>query len=182
MAGFTTTALEGDFLDRLPEIVRACGRRPVGKVRQFADWTFAKPFADSPSHLAAAVSGAWTVLVDKDEVTDYLCFHPAVCASLASRFRVRLVSAYASSVTGNCLYRVHNRGGARHRSVVVFQGEVVEDMGKRLPGEDADDLDRHGVLSVLDVLALIGLDIQDGVETSTACAVLRLAPERGKRS
>jgi hypothetical protein len=167
MSSFITAALEGDFLDRLPEIARACGRRPVGKVKRFRCWAATMPFSRRPNHLTAAISGGWTVLVDDWELTDYLFDHAEVCADLAARYRVRLVSAFAQSVSGGCGYRLHNRAGARSRSVAVLQGEVLEDMGKPVPGEDAANLELHDMYSVLEVLELIGLDIADGVEVST---------------
>jgi hypothetical protein len=176
MPSFITAALEGDFLDRLPEIVRACGRQPVGEVQRFAAWASAASFARRPNHLAAAISGGWTVLVDNWELTDYLFDHPEACAALARQYRTRVVSAYAQSVSGGCAYRVHNRRGARSRSVAVLQHEVLEDLGKPLPGEDTADLERHDMYSVLDVLGLIGLDVADDVEASPRCAVLQLAP------
>jgi hypothetical protein len=181
MSSFITAALEGDFLDRLPEIAQVCGRWPVGKVERFTNWASAAPFSCRPNHLAAAISGGWTVLVDDWELTDYLFENPKVCADLTARYRARLVSAFAQSVSGCCGYRLHNRGGARSRSVAVLQGEVLENLGKPLPGEDAANLEQHDMDSVLDVLGLIGLDIADGVEASTRCAVLRLSSKRDER-
>jgi hypothetical protein len=42
--------LEGDFLDLLPEIVRARGRQPVGEVQHFTGWASAAPFARRKNH------------------------------------------------------------------------------------------------------------------------------------
>jgi hypothetical protein len=176
MASFIVAALEGDFLDHLPEIARACRRRPVGEVQYFADWPSAAPLARRPNSLSAAISGAWTVLGDDSELTDYLFGHPKVCAALASRYRTRVVSAFAQSVSACCGYRVHTPRSVR--SVAVLQNEVLEDLGDPLPGEDTDDLERHGMYSVLAVLGLIGLDVADGVEASVRCAVLQLAPQQ----
>jgi hypothetical protein len=178
MSSFVTTAFEGDFLERLPELVRDCGRRPVGDVQLFTNWAFAAPFARRKNYLAAALSGAWTVLVDDWELTDYLFEHSEVCTALEARYHIRVASAYAQSVSGCCGYRVYQ--GRSVRSVVVYQDEVLENLGKPLPGEDTTDLEQHDMYSVLDVLGLIGLDIADGVENSVRCAVLQLAPKRGK--
>ena len=100
--------------------------------------------------------------------------------ALVSRYRTRVVSAFAHSVSGGCGYRVHTPQGVR--SVVVLQHEVLEALGDPLPSEDTADLEGHEMYSVLDVLGLIGLDVADGVEASVRCAVLQLAPERAKRS
>ncbi|VTR96502.1 unnamed protein product [Gemmata massiliana] len=180
MPSFVAVALEGDFLERLPEIARACGCEPVGTVQLFTNWTSVAPFARRTDYLTAAISGKWTVLMDDWNVTDYLFDHPEVCADLAKRYRVRVASAFAQSVSGGCGYRVHNRSGARARSVAVLQDEVLENLGKPLPGEDTSDLEQHDMFSVLDVLGLIGLDVADGVEASTRCAMLQLASKSGQ--
>jgi hypothetical protein len=174
VSSFIAAALEGDLLDCLPEIARACGRVPVGEVQHFPDWGPVAPLSRRTDYLAAAISGGWTVLVDDWNVTLQLFDHPEVCADLAKRYRVRVVSAFAQSVSGACGYRVHNGTGARSRSVAVLQDQVLEDLGKPLPGENAEHLEEHDVHSVLEVLGLIGLDLADGVEASTRCAVLRL--------
>jgi hypothetical protein len=180
VASFFTAALEGDFRDRLTDIVRACGRRPVGEVLPFADWGSVAPLVARPNHLGAAVSGRWTVLVDDGEMTADLFDNPEVGAALAARYATRVVCAFAHSVTGGCGYRVHTPAGTR--SVVVDESGVVENEGEPLPGEDTADLDKHDMYSVLDVLGLVGLDVADGVEASVQCAALQLAPKRAKRS
>jgi hypothetical protein len=180
VSSFAAAALEGDFCDRLAEIARACGRRLVGDVQQFDGWGPVAPLASRPNHLAAAVSGNWTVLVDDWEVTAHLFDRPEVATGLAARYGTRVVGAFAHSVTGGCGYRVHTPAGSR--AVVIDQDRVVEDAGEPLPGEDTTDLHQHDMYSVLDVLALLGLDVADGVEASTRCAIVRLAPRRGKRT
>src|SRR5262249_9802302 len=152
----------------------------VGEVQRFDGWASVAPFASRPNYLAAAVSGNWTVLVDDWEVTAHLFDHPEVAAALAARYGTRVVSAFAHSVTGGRGERDH--GAAGTRSVVIDQNRVVEDAGEALPGEDTADLHKHDMYSVLDVLALLGLDVADGVEASRRCAVVQLAPKRGKRS
>jgi hypothetical protein len=174
MAGFMVAALEGDFLDRLPEIVRACRRRPVGEVEYFADRGSAASLARSPNHLVASISGAWTVLGSDEDLTGYLFDHPKVCATLASRYRTRVVSAFAHSVSCACGYRVYAPRCVR--SVAVLQHEVLEDLGDPLPGENTANVEDHGMYSVLAVLGLIGLDLADAVESSVRHAVLQLAP------
>lgn len=182
MSSFIAAALEGDFVDRLPELLQACGRRPVGKVRLFADWASASPFSQRTNYLAVAISGGWTVLLDDWNLTNYLFDTPDVCAALAKRYRTRVVAAFGQSVSGSCGYRVHNRGGARSRSVAVLEGELIEDLGKPLPGEDVADLELHDTFSVLSVLNLIGLDVEEGVESAARSAVIRHAPAAKKSS
>jgi hypothetical protein len=179
-AKFVAVALEGDFCDRLAEIARACGARPVGKVRLFTDWNSVAPFAAQKGYLGAACSGGWTVLVDDWELTAYVFDHPRVGAGLALRYRTRVVSAFGHSVTGDCGFRVHWPGGAR--SVLVTPEGVAENEGGPVPGEEPVDANEYNEYSVLGTLALLGLDIVDGVESSTRCALLRLAKKRGKRA
>lgn len=178
MASFFTAALEGDFRDQLADIVRACGRRPVGEVRLFSDWASVAPLAARKNHLAAACSGGWTVLVDDGEMTADVFDHPAAGAALAARYSTRVVSAFGHTVAGGCGFRVYTPAGAR--SVVVDQDGVVEDEGEPIPGEDTAHLAKHDMYSVLDTLGLLGLDLADGVESSTRCALVRLAPKRGR--
>jgi hypothetical protein len=179
MAGFCVAAIEGDYCHRLAEIARACKRRHVGKARLLTAWASAAPFARQENFLAAARSGDWTVLIDEGALTCYLFDNPEVGPTLASRFGTRVVAAFAYCVMGSCGYRVHSAAGTR--SVVVDQDGVVEDHGEPIPGEDTTDLHLHDMYSVLDILGLLGLDVEDGVESSTRCAVLQLAPKRVKK-
>ena len=178
MASFFAAALEGDFRDRLADVVRACGRRPVGEVRLFNDWASVAPLAVRKNHLAAACSGGWTVLVDDGEMTADLFDNPEAGAALSARYVTRVVSAFGQTVAGGCGFRAHTPAGTR--SVVVDHDGVVEDEGEPLPGEDTTDLDKHDMYSVLDTLGLLGLDFADGVESSTRCALVRLAPKGRK--
>ena len=180
MLSFIAAALEGDFLDSLPEIVGACGRRSVGKVQYFTDWATASSLGYCEDHLAAAFSGTWTVLVDDEVVSEYLFDNPTVGAALATRYGTRVVSAFAHSVAGICGYRVHTPTGSR--SVVINNGIVEADEGEPLPGEDTANLDKHWMWSVLDVLKLVGLDVADGVVASTRCVVVQLAPKRAEQA
>jgi hypothetical protein len=173
-------ALEGDYRDCLAEIARTCGRRPAGKVRLFSDWSSVAPFAARKGYLGAACSGAWTVLVDDWDVTADIFDRPEVGAALASRYHTRVVSAFGHSVIGECGFRVHTPGGTR--SVLVTPEGVVEDEGEPIPGEEPVDPEEYNEHSVLGVLELLGLDIADGVESSTRCALLQLATRRSKRT
>ena len=64
----------------------------------------------------------------------------------------------------------------------TITGRIMDDQGEPLPGEDTANLDKHWMWSVLDVLKSVGLDVADGVVTSTRCAVVQLAPERAERA
>ncbi len=180
MASFFAAALEGDFHDRLAEIAQACGRRPVGTIQSFADWSSVAALAVQKNHLASARSGKWTILVDDGEFTADLFDNTEIGAALAVRYGTRVVCAFGHTVAGSCGYRVHTPAGTR--SVVIDQEGVIENDGMPLPGEDTTDLDQHDMYSVLDILGLLGLDIVDGVESSTQCALVQLAPKRGKRA
>jgi hypothetical protein len=180
MASLMTAAIEGDFRDRLPEIARALGRRPLGGVQPFPDWASVASLAAQPNYLGAVCSGAWTVLADDGELTAELFDNPEMGATLASRYSTRVVGAFGFTVTGGCGFRVHSPTGTR--SVLVDQHGVVENEGEPIPGEVSTDLDKHDMYSVLDILSLLGLDIADGVERSTQCALVMLAPKRKKRS
>jgi hypothetical protein len=176
---FVAVALEGDFRDQLAEIAQACGRRPVGKVRIFTDWSSVAPFVRQKGYLGAACSANWTVLVDDWELTAYIFDHPEIGETLANQYRTRVVSAFGHSVTGECGYRVHTPGAIR--SVLVTAEGVIEEEGEPIPGEDPIDPEEFSEDSVLASLELLGLDIADGVESSTRCALLQLTKKRGKR-
>jgi hypothetical protein len=118
-------------------------------------------------------------LVDDGAFTADLFDQPEVGEALARQYDTRVASAFGCSAIGSCGYRVHSPAGTR--SVVVDVDGVVEDEGEPLPGEVTDDIDQHDMYSVLDTLALLELDVEEGVESSTRCAVLRLAPKRGRR-
>ncbi len=179
-AKFVAVALEGDFRDQLAEIARACGRRPVGDVRLFTDWSSVAPFVAQKGYLGAARSGPWTVLVDDWEVTAHIFDNPEIGADLASRYGTRVVSAFGHCVTGDFGFRIHTPSDTR--SVLVTQGGVIEDEGVPIPGEEPVDPEEYNEYSVLGTLELLGLDIADGVESSTSCALLQLAKKRGKRA
>ena len=180
MASFSAAALEGDYCENLLEIAKACGRRPVGQVLHFSSWPEVAPLAESPNHLAAALSGGWTVLIDDHYVTAHLFDNPVIGATFAARYGTRFVSAFAYSVTGWCGYRVHTPTGTR--SVMLDEFGIVENEGDPLPGEDTSDIDKHEMYSILDLLGTLGLDVGEGVEASTKCAVVRLAAKRIRRS
>jgi hypothetical protein len=177
---FVAVALEGDFRDQLADIARVCGRRPLGNVRSFAKWKAVAPFIARSGYLGAACSGPWTVLVDDWEVTAQIFDNPGIGEELATRYGTRVVSAFGHSVTGDCGFRVHTPSCTR--AVLVTPEGVIEDEGEPIPGEDPVDPEEYNEDSVLAALELLGLDIADGVETSTRCALLRLAKKRGKRA
>ena len=175
MAKFLAVALEGDLLDSLDELVRACGKEPIGEVRLFAAWASVSPLVTQKGYLGAARSGDWTVLVDDGSVTGPIFDDVELGARLARRYATRVVSAYGSSVSGFCGYRVHTPGGLR--SVLVGQERVVEDEGEPIPGEEPLDPDTFNEYSVPGTLELLGLDIADGVESSGRCALVQFATE-----
>jgi hypothetical protein len=141
----------------------------------FADWASVSPFVNQKGYVGAARSGGWTVLVDDGSVTGRIFDEVDLGARLADKYATRVVSAYGSSVTGFCGFRVHMPGGIR--SVLVDQDGLVEDEGEPIPGEEPVDPETFDEYSVLDTLELLGLDIADGVETSGRCALLQFATE-----
>ena len=171
---FLTVALEGDFLNSLPELVRACGKEPIGPVQLFADWASVSPFVNQKGYLGAALSGRWTVLVDDGSVTGPIFADADLGARLADQYASRVVSAYGSSVSGFYGFRVHTPGGLR--SVLVDHIGVAENEGEPIPGEKPVDPKTFNEYSVLDTLKLLGLDIADGVESANRCALLRCEP------
>jgi hypothetical protein len=105
-------------------------------------------------------------------VTAAIFTDPALGAALAVRYSTRCVIAFYHSVTDAGGFWVHSPDGTR--SVLVDQEGVVEE-GKSILGEEPYDLEEFNEYSVLGALELLGLDLLDGVEASTRCALLRLA-------
>jgi hypothetical protein len=175
-AKFLAVALEGNLLDRLDELVRACGKGPIGEVQFFTEWASVAPFVERKGHLGAARSGGWTCLVDDGSVTGLIFDDVDLGARLAGEYATRVVSAYGNSVSGCCGFRVHTPGGLR--SVLVDQDRLVEDEGEPIPGEEPVDPETFNEYSVLDTLELLGLDIADGVESSRQCALVQFATEQ----
>lgn len=173
VAKFLAVALEGDILDCLDGLVRACGKEPIGKVRFFNEWASVSPFVNQTGYLGAARSGGWTVLADDSSVCGRIFDDVDLGSRLAHQYATRVVSAYGSSVSGFCGFRVHTPGGLR--SVLVDQNRLVEDEGDPIPGEEPVDPETFNEYSVLDILELLGLDIADGVESSSRCALLQFA-------
>jgi hypothetical protein len=178
VAKFLVVALEGDLLTRLDGLVRACGKEPIGEARLFTDWASVSPFVNQNGYLGAARSGNWTVLVDDGSVTGPIFDDVDLGSRLADEFATRVVSAYGSSVSGFCGFRVHIPGGGL-RSVLVDQNGLVADEGEPIPGEEPVDPDTFNEYSVLDTLELLGLDIADGVESASRCALLQFTIEPG---
>jgi hypothetical protein len=179
MGRFVVAAMEGDFCDRLADVARACGRRPAAAAQLFAGWPTDPPLPDRKDELAAAVSGAWTVLVDDWGVTADLFDKPKLGAALAARYGTRVVAAFADDATGECGYRLYSPGSVR--GVLVTPEGVAEDVGVPFPGEGPVDPEANDRESVLDTLWLLGVDAEDGFEASTRCAIVRLVPKRGRR-
>ena len=175
MPKFIAVALEGDFCSRLDKIVRACGRQPVGKVRMLGDSSSVAPLVRQPGHIAAVRSGDWTILIDDWDLTSDLFDNPAIGTKIASLYKTRVVSAFGVSTTGDFGYRVHGPDGLR--SVLINEQGTVLDEGEPMPGEDPIEPDDFSEESVLSVLDLLGIDIADGVELSTQCALVELSPK-----
>ena len=178
MGRFVVAAMEGDFCDRLADVARACGRRPAGAVQLFAGWPTDPPLPERKDELAAAASGAWTILADEWGVTAELFDKPKLGAALAARFGTRVVAAFADDATGECGYRLYSPDGVR--GVLVTPEGVAEDVGVPFHGEGPVDPEANDRESVLDILRRLGIDVEDGFEASTRCAVVRLAPKRGR--
>jgi hypothetical protein len=175
MAKFILVALEGDYCDRLDEIALACGRRLVGNIRFFSDWSSVAPFARQKGYLAAVRSGDWTILMDDWDLTAKIFDAPAAGAAIASTYSTRVVCALGHSVTGDFGFQVHMPGHSR--SVLVTADGLLEDEGEPLPGEEPIDPDEFNENDVLNILDSLGVDIADGVETSSQSALLELSPK-----
>ena len=173
-AKFLAAAFEGDFCDRLALIATAFGQKPMGEARVFPTWDSVAPYVADGEYATAAVSGAWTVVLDYEGSIAGAAFRdPDLATAFATRHSTRVVLAYGNSVSGMYGFRVHSPDMSR--AVLVDQDEVVEDEGQRLPGEDPVIADEYNEESVLHALSLLGIDLIDGVESASRAALLQLA-------
>jgi len=170
MGRFLIAAIEGEHVHRLDEIVRALGKVPRAPCASFGNWSLAAPYVDEPSSLVAVKSGDWTILCDDTTLTGAIFDSISLGESLAQKLRSRVVSALGDNTACAYGYRVYSFGGTR----AVFVHETIEqNSGKPIPGEPEVSLDDYNEESVLELLQLLGIDIQDGVESSTKAAVIR---------
>jgi hypothetical protein len=163
MARFLIAALEGDMRDRLSEIVRACGKKPLGPVQVFPDWNSISAHVQKTGGLMAACSGGWTILDDPgllDTIPGAIFEDSQLGAALARRINGRVVAAIGEDTM--CVYgfRVYSLQGTR---AVLVSNRGCQEMGDPMPGESRVDWAHANEEDVLLVLQSLGIDIEDGV-------------------
>jgi hypothetical protein len=104
MSTFYVAAVEGDWCERLDEVVRAWGKNPVGGVQLFDDWGSVSSRSAKKGCLVAARSGGWTVLTQDDLVFDLL--DDRIMAAMHARLGTRVVVAFADDTCGQLGFRL----------------------------------------------------------------------------
>ncbi len=173
MGRFLFAAIEGDYVQRLDQIVRALGKVPTGPALHFQDWASAASYVDSPNAIVAVQSGDWTILCDDTTLTGSLFDNLSLGDSLAAKLQSRVVTALGEDTACAYGYRVHSGDGTR---AVLVQEKVEQNLGKPIPGEPEVTVDDYNEECVLDVLQILGIDIHDGIESSPNAAVVQYRP------
>jgi hypothetical protein len=173
MATFLIAAVEGDITGRLDDLVRACGKRPVGPIRFFKDWiTLASrgrplPWYQKENVVFACFTGRWTILSDDSfvgNVTDLIFRDEQLGLALFRHFGSPVVSALGNDTCcmyGFRLYRDNPRYVLVHEAVELNVGEPI-------PGEPPVIFEHYNEEDVLQVLKLLGIDIEEGMQGRSA--------------
>jgi hypothetical protein len=178
MAKFQVVAIEGDVMNRLPEIVRVCSKKPEGSVKLFGEWGSAashlraEPWYVPKNLVVAGIAGGWTVLADDVHIggiTDLLFKNKELGLELARRLKTRVVSAVGNDTS--CMYGFRIYCPDHPRYVLVHE-TVEENIGEPIPGEPELRFPSYTEDEVLEVLGLLGIDIEEGLEDCTESALI----------
>jgi hypothetical protein len=183
-AKWLVAAIGGDVLDRLDTVLEVFGQRRSGALRTTQLWDEASAFAyngKSPGNpLAACVAKKWTVLLEPHGYLSGEVFEQEERSQqLARALKARVFATYTHGVTCTYAYRLFD--GQQTRSVWVGDGRV-EELGPKIPGEPAIDEESYNEDSLLDVMDLLGLDIQDAVEQAGRYVLLTIESSTGNAS
>lgn len=174
MARFLVAAVQGDFINRLDELVRACGLRPSGAPQFFKDWsaltsrTRSQPGYLKENVVFACHSGNWTILSDDGfvgNITDRIFRDKQLGQELSRKVGTPVVSALGDDTTCEYGFRLYRTDNPRY--VLVREG-VEENIGDPAPGEPPVRAEDYTEEDVLTVLKQLGIDIEEGMEGRSA--------------
>jgi hypothetical protein len=170
-------AIEGDVLDNLDIVLEVFGQRRLGELKSTQSWEEASAFTDNRNSLGnpigACVVKKWTVLLEPRWELSGSIFEQVERSQLLARtLRTRVFATYTHSVA--CAYAYRLFDGEQMRSVWVGD-DRIEDLGPKIPGEPVVDEESYNDESLLDVMAILDLDICEGVEQAGHYILLTIA-------
>lgn len=183
-AKWFTLAIEGDVQSKIEGILSPFRKELVGEINTTDSWEETASFlhskspAGSDAPMATCLSRGWTVFLEPNGyLSGDLWDEEEKCHEIANQLQSRLFISHAYGVTCSYGYRLFN--GSQTRAVNVDENGI-EDRGPKILGEPPVDEEDYNDESLIEVMELLGFDIDQSVAGAESFSLFRLQQQRFK--
>lgn len=176
---FCFLAVEGDQQSNIDAIINAYGYEASSTINVETDWEavtiqLEQRRDDDGETMVVAVEKNWTVFLAANQSLFDMFQSDNIAERLAKSLATRVFSVCIQSVSG--MYCWHVFGPGIRRTVFVTDGFLDVD-GNSIPGEP-EISGEYNEEDVIEVAALMGIDIDGGFENSDSYLLVPLTNER----